>query len=273
MTTVRFQASAQGFNHPAECAICYEPFEKLEEAKALPCTSSSACPSVYHASCIEKWLRKDPSCPLCRRSFPELDFTPTPLSFGHEAPLVDPGPISNPFRAEAEERFLSARELASRYRAGPSWRQALESQIVTARLAQPGPNRERFQRALSQTAEFMQPADRRSQSSLGSMPLSIPRPLATNSERLPVPSHQVNDGIPSRPVGNAAQLGESMQDPCNFPWDSNIPAALDGAWTPPVSHQEIQTYLAQRRPRNAGSLRPMRSLSEVVLQRQGRRPW
>lgn len=123
LVSLSFGAVEGGFNHPGECAICYEAFQHLEEAQALPCTVSSACPSIYHAPCIEKWLAKDPSCPLCRRSFPELSSADeVTLAFGHGAPLFDPPPISNPFRAESQERWLSARELAQRYRAGPSWR-------------------------------------------------------------------------------------------------------------------------------------------------------
>lgn len=131
LLTLRFRAPSNGFSHPAECAICYEAFQELEEAKALPCTSDSACPSFYHVSCIEKWLEKDASCPLCRRSFPHLSLagdsdSEVPLAFGPGAPLFDPPPISNPLRMESRERVVSAREFAQRYHThthGPLWRQ------------------------------------------------------------------------------------------------------------------------------------------------------
>lgn len=94
----------------------------------MPCTTASSCPSFYHSSCIEKWLAKDASCPLCRRSFPHLSSavesdSDVPLAFGLYAPLFDPPPVSNPLRMESQERFISFRELAQRYHSGPSWRQ------------------------------------------------------------------------------------------------------------------------------------------------------
>lgn len=119
LVVFRFKGRGHDSRHPSECAICYEAFRELEEVKAMPCASDSACPSVYHADCIEKWLIKDPSCPLCRRSFPHLDPAPdtcVPLMLGYGAPIIEPPPITNPLRINAQERFVSARALVSRYR-------------------------------------------------------------------------------------------------------------------------------------------------------------
>lgn len=118
LIVLRFGVHDHGFQPPSECAICYEAFRDNEEVKAMPCASTSACPSYYHGTCIARWLIKDPSCPLCRRSFPSLDPTPdacVPLIFGR-GPMIDPPPISNPLRASPQERFVSARDLLHRYR-------------------------------------------------------------------------------------------------------------------------------------------------------------
>lgn len=45
-----------------ECAVCQEPFGE-EGAKVFPCGH------FYHADCILKWLERQLTCPLCRRSF------------------------------------------------------------------------------------------------------------------------------------------------------------------------------------------------------------
>lgn len=44
------------------CAICQEPFG--EKALRLPCAHH------FHKECVEKWLQKNTSCPLCRHIIP-----------------------------------------------------------------------------------------------------------------------------------------------------------------------------------------------------------
>jgi len=55
--------------HPgACCTICHEEFGD-EDAILLPCAGFSACQSFHHAECLRGWLRRQLTCPLCRRSF------------------------------------------------------------------------------------------------------------------------------------------------------------------------------------------------------------
>ncbi|XP_057790803.1 uncharacterized protein LOC131007907 [Salvia miltiorrhiza] len=42
------------------CCICLEKLGDGGGASKMPCSH------VYHGGCINKWLRKSPSCPLCR---------------------------------------------------------------------------------------------------------------------------------------------------------------------------------------------------------------
>ena len=42
-----------------DCSICLESFKNKE-------LYSSTCKHTFHKSCIDKWLDKDNSCPLCR---------------------------------------------------------------------------------------------------------------------------------------------------------------------------------------------------------------
>ncbi len=53
-------ASAENCN---ECTICLCEFEEGEVIKRLP-----ICLHAYHASCIDVWLRKSATCPLCKHS-------------------------------------------------------------------------------------------------------------------------------------------------------------------------------------------------------------
>ncbi|KAI3810044.1 hypothetical protein L1987_19651 [Smallanthus sonchifolius] len=44
------------------CAICLQDFEKKEEGRELP-----SCRHVFHLKCIDEWLIRQGSCPICRR--------------------------------------------------------------------------------------------------------------------------------------------------------------------------------------------------------------
>lgn len=47
-----------------DCLICLEKFEYKKYKRILPC-----CKNVYHKTCIDKWLKKNSSCPNCRHDF------------------------------------------------------------------------------------------------------------------------------------------------------------------------------------------------------------
>jgi Ring finger domain len=44
----------------AECAICIEPMGDAHEVVL-------ACGHSFHPPCANEWLRRSPTCPLCRR--------------------------------------------------------------------------------------------------------------------------------------------------------------------------------------------------------------
>ena len=44
-----------------ECLICLEKFEYKKYKRLLKC-----CNNIYHKTCIDKWLKKNSSCPTCR---------------------------------------------------------------------------------------------------------------------------------------------------------------------------------------------------------------
>lgn len=45
-----------------ECAICLEEFKEGDECRML----LPSCFHIFHKACVDPWLFKDGSCPLCR---------------------------------------------------------------------------------------------------------------------------------------------------------------------------------------------------------------
>lgn len=56
------------------CSICLGEYQPKESVRTIP-----ECNHYFHVGCIDEWLRKNPTCPLCRN----LPRTP-------EVPLVRP---------------------------------------------------------------------------------------------------------------------------------------------------------------------------------------
>lgn len=65
------------------CPICHEPFHNGEEVRRLNCCH------VFHRHCIDQWLVRRTSCPVCKFLFhPHTDQLQEPLLYGKEAELV-----------------------------------------------------------------------------------------------------------------------------------------------------------------------------------------
>ncbi|XP_065003344.1 E3 ubiquitin-protein ligase ATL4-like [Musa acuminata AAA Group] len=75
-----------------DCAVCLRPFGPDEDLRLLP-----ACRHAFHSGCVEPWIRKSPSCPLCRAP---VTLPPPPLpSVASHTPCEDP-PMSRSFDVE-----------------------------------------------------------------------------------------------------------------------------------------------------------------------------
>ncbi len=57
----------EGLYNDTSCSICFDNFENDEQVKILPCKH------YFHISCINKWLDKNTSCPMCRQDIISLD--------------------------------------------------------------------------------------------------------------------------------------------------------------------------------------------------------
>ncbi|KAJ0031219.1 hypothetical protein Pint_13242 [Pistacia integerrima] len=54
-------SSLKGSKQGLECAVCLSKFEDIEILRLLP-----KCKHAFHINCIDQWLEKHSSCPLCR---------------------------------------------------------------------------------------------------------------------------------------------------------------------------------------------------------------
>ncbi|KAJ4706453.1 putative Ring finger protein [Melia azedarach] len=54
-------SSLKGLKEGLECAVCLFKFEDIEILRLLP-----KCKHAFHIKCIDPWLEKHSSCPLCR---------------------------------------------------------------------------------------------------------------------------------------------------------------------------------------------------------------
>lgn len=52
------------------CPICLCEYQAKETLRSIP-----ECNHHFHASCIDEWLRKNPTCPVCRKNPPENNET------------------------------------------------------------------------------------------------------------------------------------------------------------------------------------------------------
>ncbi|KAF5748556.1 hypothetical protein HS088_TW04G00512 [Tripterygium wilfordii] len=54
-------SSLKGSKQGLECAVCLSKFEDIEVLRLLP-----KCKHAFHINCVDQWLEKHSSCPLCR---------------------------------------------------------------------------------------------------------------------------------------------------------------------------------------------------------------
>lgn len=63
-------SSLKGSKEGLECAVCLSKFEDVEVLRLLP-----KCKHAFHIGCIDHWLEKHSSCPICRHRLNPEDHT------------------------------------------------------------------------------------------------------------------------------------------------------------------------------------------------------
>ncbi|KZV21835.1 hypothetical protein F511_13638 [Dorcoceras hygrometricum] len=61
--TMNFNHEAFGSAEDAQCTICLSEYQEKEVLRIMP-----SCGHSFHLSCIDTWLRKQSTCPVCRLS-------------------------------------------------------------------------------------------------------------------------------------------------------------------------------------------------------------
>ncbi|KAL4562732.1 hypothetical protein LXL04_026762 [Taraxacum kok-saghyz] len=61
--TMKFDREAFGSMDDAQCTICLGEYQEKEVLRIMP-----KCGHSFHLSCIDMWLRKQSTCPVCRVS-------------------------------------------------------------------------------------------------------------------------------------------------------------------------------------------------------------
>ncbi|KAL0359854.1 UNVERIFIED_CONTAM: RING-H2 finger protein ATL56 [Sesamum angustifolium] len=64
--------SAAAFPRRSDCAICLDSFEEGDECRNLP-----VCKHLFHTKCVDRWIGKKPTCPVCRT---RVDLDPAGLA-------------------------------------------------------------------------------------------------------------------------------------------------------------------------------------------------
>ncbi|KAL3825180.1 hypothetical protein ACJIZ3_021209 [Penstemon smallii] len=68
-------SSLKGSREGLECSVCIAKFEDIEILRLLP-----KCKHAFHIDCIDQWLEKHSTCPLCRQKVSADDLSQLPYS-------------------------------------------------------------------------------------------------------------------------------------------------------------------------------------------------
>ncbi|KAK3141753.1 hypothetical protein QOZ80_4BG0337920 [Eleusine coracana subsp. coracana] len=87
--TVKYDREAFRSNDDAQCSICLGEYKEKEILRIVP-----ACHHNFHLACLDLWLQKQTTCPICRISLKELQAAmPSARSFA-QLPTVPENSIN-----------------------------------------------------------------------------------------------------------------------------------------------------------------------------------
>ena len=65
---LRVKMMKEKYSCTQECAICRDNIIKTSDSTGLPCNTLH----IFHKKCIDTWLKKARTCPICREDVIEL---------------------------------------------------------------------------------------------------------------------------------------------------------------------------------------------------------
>ncbi|KAB5514330.1 hypothetical protein DKX38_028236 [Salix brachista] len=108
--------SLKGSREGLECAVCLSKFEDIEILRLLP-----KCKHAFHIDCVDQWLEKHSSCPLCRRKVSPED--PTIFTYSNSMRyLGNPSELRDDSNVELFVQREENRQGSSRFSVGSSFR-------------------------------------------------------------------------------------------------------------------------------------------------------
>ncbi|KAF7851857.1 hypothetical protein BT93_L2017 [Corymbia citriodora subsp. variegata] len=109
-------SSLKGSKEGLECAVCLSKFEDIEILRLLP-----KCRHAFHIDCIDYWLEKHSSCPLCRHKVSAED--PENFTYTNSMRLMSESDMRQDSNLELfVQREEGIRGSSSRFSIGSSFR-------------------------------------------------------------------------------------------------------------------------------------------------------
>ena len=68
LKTRAYRASSSQSNS-SQCSVCLADFEEGDIVAENSCSSNGNCQHIFHKSCIQDWIRRSNTCPLCKEPF------------------------------------------------------------------------------------------------------------------------------------------------------------------------------------------------------------
>lgn len=114
-------SSLKGSKQGLECAVCLSKFEDIEILRLLP-----KCRHAFHIDCIDYWLEKHSSCPLCRHKVSAED--PANFTYTNSMRLMSQSDMRQDSNLELfVQREAGIQGSSSRFSIGSSFRKIFKS--------------------------------------------------------------------------------------------------------------------------------------------------
>ncbi|XP_030516905.1 E3 ubiquitin-protein ligase ATL42-like [Rhodamnia argentea] len=114
-------SSLKGSKEGLECAVCLSKFEDIEILRLLP-----KCRHAFHIDCIDYWLERHSSCPLCRHKVSAED--PASFTYSNSMRLMSQSDMRQDSNLELfVQREAGIQGSSSRFNIGSSFRKIFKS--------------------------------------------------------------------------------------------------------------------------------------------------